>query len=138
MGHQTSISMNYPHKELTGKIIAAAIEVHRQLRPGLDEKFYERALCIELAENGLHFDQQCQFPVHYKTKFLGNLIPDLVIEKSVIVDTKCVDAFNHAHEAQMLGYLNITGLDVALLLNFKTWPLGKKRIIRQGYSKQSL
>ena len=125
--------MEYPHKELTREIIASAIMVHQELRTGLDEKFYERALCIEFAERGIHFDQQLEYPVHYKKRFLGNLIPDLVVEKSVIVDTKVVDAFTPAHEAQMLGYLNITGLDVALLLNFKVWPLGKKRIIRPGY-----
>jgi len=125
--------MEYPHKELTREIIAAAIMVHQELRTGLDEKFYERALCIELGERGIHFDQQMQYPVHYKERFLGKLIPDLVVEHAVIVDTKVVDAFTSAHEAQMLGYLGITGLDVALLLNFKTWPLGKKRIIRQGY-----
>jgi GxxExxY protein len=126
--------MEYPHKELTREIIAAAIVVHHELRTGLDEKFYERALCIEFAERGIHFDQQIQYPVSYKKRFLGNLIPDLVVENSIIVDTKVVDAFTPAHEAQMLGYLNITGLDVALLLNFKVWPLGKKRIIRPGYS----
>ena len=125
--------MEYPHQELTGKIIAAAIAVHNELRPGLDEKFYERALCIELTQLGLHFDQQCQYPVNYRGKFLGNLIPDLVVENSVIVDTKCVDSFTSTHDAQMLGYLNITGLDIALLLNFKTWPLGKKRILRSGF-----
>jgi len=126
--------MDYPHKELTREIIAAAIMVHQELRTGLDEKFYERALCIEFAERGIHFDQQTLYPVSYKKRFLGNLIPDLVVENSVNVDTKVVDAFTPAHEAQMLGYLNITGLDVALLLNFKVWPLGKKRIIRPGYS----
>jgi GxxExxY protein len=56
-----------------------------------------------------------------------------VVEDSVIVDPKYVDSFTPAHEAQMLGYLSITGLDVALLINFKTWPLGKRRIVRPGY-----
>lgn len=125
--------MDYLHQDLTRRVIAAAIAVHQELRPGFDEKFYERALCIEFAEMEIRVDQQKQYPVEYKKRFLGNLIPDLVVENSVIVDAKNVDAFSPAHEAQMLGYLGITGLDVALLLNFKTWPLGKKRIIRPGY-----
>lgn len=125
--------MEYPHQELTRRIIGAAIAVHQALRPGLDEKIYERALCIEFAEMDLHFEQQPQFSARYKGHFLGNLIPDLVVESTVIVDAKCVQAFTPSHEAQMLGYLNITGLDLALLLNFKAWPLGKKRIIRPGY-----
>ena len=129
--------MDYPHVELTGSVIRAAIAVHQSLRPGLDEKFYERALCVELAEMGVHFEQQQSFDVNYRGKYLGNLVPDLVVENSIIVDTKCVESFNAAHESQMLGYLNITGLDIALLLNFKVWPLGKKRIIRPGYPTKS-
>jgi GxxExxY protein len=56
-----------------------------------------------------------------------------VVERTLIVDTKCVEAFAPAHDAQMIDYLNITGLDIALLLNFKTWPLGKRRILRPGF-----
>ena len=129
--------MEYPHQDLTRRIIAAAIAVHQELRPGLDEKLYERALCIEFAEMRLHFEQQPHYPAHYKGHFLGNLIPDLVVANSVIVDAKCVECFTPAHEAQMIGYLTITGLDIALLLNFKSWPLGKKRIIRPGFRPTS-
>lgn len=125
--------MDLPHQELTGQVIAAAIVVQQELRPGLDEKLYERALCIELAERGIHFEQQPRYDVVYKSRHIGHLTPDLVVENKLIVDPKVADAFTSAHEAQMIGYLNITGLDVALLLNFKVWPLGKKRIIRPGY-----
>ncbi len=117
------------YEELTGKVITAAIAVHRDLKPGLDEKIYERALCIELAEQGICFEQQPKYDVLYKGRYLGHLFPDLVVENKIIVDPKCVDSFSLANEAQMLGYLNITGLSVALLLNFKVWPLGKKRIL---------
>ena len=126
--------MELPHKELTGKIIAAAIVVHEALRPGLDEKLYERALCIELAERGIDFEQQPKYEVTFKGKFIGHLIPDLVVENTVIVDAKCVESFNETHISQVLGYLAITGLDIGLLLNFKTWPLGKRRVIRSGYN----
>ena len=117
------------YEELTGKIISAAIAVHRELKPRLDEKIYERALCIELAEQGIGFEQQPRYDVLYKGRYLGHLTPNLVVENKIIVDPKCVDSFSLANEAQMLGYLNITGLSVALLLNFKAWPLGKKRIL---------
>ena len=117
------------YEELTGKIISAAIALHRELKPGLDEKIYERALCIELAEQGIGFEQQPRYDVLYKVRYLGHLTPDLVVENKIIVDPKCVDSFSLANEAHMLGYLNITGLSVALLLNFKVWPLGKKRIL---------
>ncbi|MCH7227290.1 GxxExxY protein [Verrucomicrobiaceae bacterium E54] len=100
------------------------------MKPGLDEKIYERALCIELADQQIHFEQQPEYEVRYKGHFIGSKQPDLIVERKVIVDAKCVEAFTSAHEAQMLGYLNLTGLDLALLLNFKVWPLGKKRIIQ--------
>ncbi|MEO5916787.1 MAG: GxxExxY protein [Luteolibacter sp.] len=125
--------MEMPHQELTGKVIAAAIAVHQDLRPGLDEKLYERALCIEFTEREIHFKQQPIYQAKYKGRLIGNLIPDLVVEDTLIVDAKCVACFTAAHEAQMIGYLAITGLDIGLLLNFKTWPLGKRRLIRPGF-----
>lgn len=114
--------IDLPYQELTGEVIEAAIAVHQELRPGLDEKLYERALCIELAERGIAFEQQPKYEANYKGRFLGHLVPDLVIKENLIVDAKCVESFLPAHDAQMIGYLNITDLDIALLLNFKTTP----------------
>ena len=114
--------------ELTGKIIGAAIRVLDALRPGLDEKLYENALVIDLAKQGLEPEQQKSFPVHYDGKFIGKLIPDLIV-KGVVVDTKVVTAFTPDHVAQMLGYLNITGLPLGLLLNFRYRKLQIKRVI---------
>lgn len=118
----------YPHSEVSGRIIAVAKVVHDHFRPGLDEKLYERAMCIEFADRGIHFEVQKTYPVQYKGKFIGNLIPDLIIEDSVIVDLKVVDSFNDDHVAQMLGYLSITGLEIGLLINFKHAKLQIKRI----------
>ena len=119
------------HAELTERIIGAAMEVHRVLRNGLDEKLYENALCLEFADLGIHFDQQKRFPVFYKNRPIGNLVPDLIVDDAVFVDTKVVDAFNDAHISQMLGYLNITGLKVGLLINFKHASIKVKRITIQ-------
>ncbi len=113
---------------LTETIIGAAMKVLNTLKPGLDEKLYERALVIELKKQGLHCDPQKQFPVHYDSRHIGTLIPDLIVEDRVIVDAKVVTAFNDSHLAQMLGYLNITGLKTALLLNFKHARLQIKRV----------
>ena len=114
--------------DLTEKIIGSAHKVLFALKPGLDEKLYERALVIELARQGLACEQQKRFPVHYDTHHIGTLIPDLLVEGEVIVDPKVVTAFNDSHLAQMLGYLNITGLKTALLLNFKHARLQIKRV----------
>jgi GxxExxY protein len=114
--------------EITEIVIGAAMKVLNTLKPGLDEKLYERALIIELTKQGLTCDQQKQFPVHYDDQKIGTLIPDLIVEGIVIVDPKVVTAFNENHIAQMLGYLNITGLKTALLLNFKHAKLQVKRV----------
>ncbi|MCG8526946.1 MAG: GxxExxY protein [Opitutales bacterium] len=119
---------NLLHEELTKQIIGLAMQVHTNLKPGLDEKIYEKAMVIELTEKGIQCDQQKRFKIHYKTKLIGELIPDLIIDKKVIVDTKVVTDFNDAHIAQMLGYLNITNLKVGLLINFKKASLEWKRI----------
>jgi GxxExxY protein len=114
--------------EITEAIIGAAYTVLNTLKPGLDEKLYERALSIELKKQGLTCEEQKQFDVYYDQQHIGTLIPDLIVNETIIVDTKVVSAFNENHIAQMLGYLNITGLKTALLLNFKFAKLGIKRV----------
>jgi GxxExxY protein len=118
------------HEALTQDIIGAAIVVLQELRPGLDEKLYENALVIELRHRGRTVEQQRRYPVHFRGQLIGELIPDLIVDGKVIVDPKVVTAFIDTHIAQMLGYLNITGLEVALLLNFKEAKLTCKRVVR--------
>jgi GxxExxY protein len=118
------------HKNLSEAIIGAAMKVLNELKPGLDEKLYENALVIELEKRGFKVDQQRSYPVHYDGKLIGSLIPDLIVDNLVIVDPKVVSAFNETHLAQMSGYLAITGLRLALLLNFKFAKLEWKRVVR--------
>ena len=117
--------------EVTERVIGAAYTVLNKLRPGLDEKLYERALVIELAKQGLRVEAQSQFPVFYDGRHIGTLVPDLIVEGRVIADAKVVADFHESHLAQMLGYLNITGLRTALLLNFRNAKLGIRRVSRQ-------
>jgi GxxExxY protein len=114
--------------QITADIIGAAHKVLFTLKPGLDEKLYERALVIELTKQGLTCEVQREFIVRYDGQHIGSLIPDLIVNDTVIVDTKVVTGFNDSHLAQMLGYLNITGLKTALLLNFKYASLQIKRV----------
>lgn len=118
------------HAELSSQIIGAAITVLNELRPGLHEKLYERALVIELEERGIKVSQQLQFPVYYKGRRIGKLVPDLVVEGKIIVDTKVVECFHDTHFAKMIGYLAKTSLDLGMLLNFKYSELKWKRVIR--------
>src|SRR6266581_2157329 len=116
------------HEELSGKIIGAAMEVLNELKPGLDEKLYERAITIELKHRGHSVSVQSLFPVSYRGELIGN--PDLIVDNVVIVDPKVVSCFTDTHVAQMIGYLNITSLDLALLINFKNARLEWKRVLR--------
>lgn len=119
------------HEQLSGAIIGIAMEVLNELKPGLDEVLYERAMAIELRRRGFGVAVQTSFPVFYQAELIGTLIPDLIVDNSIIVDPKVVTAFSETHVAQMLGYLNITGLELALLLNFKNARLEWKRVVRQ-------
>ena len=118
----------YPHGKLTDEIIGAAMAIHRELGPGLDEKIYENSLCIEFAERFIHFTQQEIFPVHYHQRYVGKLITDLIVDSRVVVETKVVDQIIDVHIAQVLSYLSITNLKVGLILNFKPASLGIKRV----------
>ena len=123
--------MSLIHEELSRKIIGAPMQVLNTLRPGLDEKIYENALVLELRAGGHMIEQQRQFPVVYRDINVGTLIPDMIVDGSVIVDPKVVSAFTETHTAQMAGYLAITGLYLAMLINFKNAKLEWKRIVRQ-------
>ena len=120
----------YPHRELSAAIIGAAMEVLNGLRPGLDEKIYENSLVLELIAQGHQVEQQRRFPVHYRGHLVGTLIPDILVDEKVIVDPKVVEAFTNDHIAQMLGYLAISELELAMLLNFKFAKLRWKRVVR--------
>jgi len=120
------------HEELSRDILAAAMKVHSTLTPGLDEKLYENALLIELVKRGHRAEQQKSFSVHYDGHFIGKMTPDLIVDDLVIVDPKVVEEFNQDHFAQMLGYLAITGVKLAILVNFKHASLRWKRVIISG------
>jgi GxxExxY protein len=125
-------SMRVLYPEISESIIGASMTVLNELKPGLDEKLYEKALVIELKQRGHLIDHQLQFPVYYAQHEIGTLIPDLIVDGAVIVDTKVVTQFNDAHVAQMLGYLAITDFQLALLINFKNATLKWKRVARSN------
>jgi GxxExxY protein len=122
----------YQHKELSHDIIGASMQVLNSLKPGLDEKIYENALVIELRKRGHRVEQQKRHSVFYEGQEVGELVPDLIVDEAVIADPKVVTEFSETHVAKMIGYLAITGLSLALLLNFKYAKLQWKRVVRTG------
>jgi GxxExxY protein len=117
---------------LTEKPIGLAIEIHRQLGPGLLESAYEECLCFELKESGLSFRRQVPLPIVYKSVRLecGYRL-DLLVEDSVILELKTVERLLPVHEAQMLTYLRLSGIRTGLLLNFNSTVLknGLRRLV---------
>ncbi|MFI5176034.1 MAG: GxxExxY protein, partial [Terriglobia bacterium] len=95
--------------KLTEKIIGCAIEVHRNLGPGLLEGTYEAALCVEMDLVGLKYQRQIAFPVVYKGRSIGEYRLDLMVEDAVVVEIKSVERFDPVFEAQVLTYLRVTG-----------------------------
>lgn len=117
--------------ELIELIIGIAIEVHRELGPGLLESVYEQALVYELCDAGLDFERQVDIPVFYKGKKLGTgFRADLIINGHLLLELKSIDKFTPVHVAQVITYLKLAGIKRGFLLNFneKLLKHGIKRI----------
>ncbi len=109
---------------LTGKIIGAAIEVHRELGPGLLESAYEACLIYELLQSGLNVEHQKSLPIRYKNVRLDcGYRLDLVIDNEVIVEIKSINSIAAVHKAQLLSYLKLSGCKIGLLFNFNVKSL---------------
>jgi GxxExxY protein len=117
--------------ELTEAIIGAAIEVHRQLGPGLLESSYRRCLCHELTLRGVPFEAERDLPVDYKGMRLDcGYRVDLLVDGRVLVELKAVEKLERIHEAQLLTYMRLGGWTVGLLINFNV-PVLKDGIKRR-------
>lgn len=103
---------------ISERIIGCAINVHRALGAGLLESAYQTALCVELAHSGIQFERERVVPLVHRGIKVGDYRPDLIVERTVVVEVKSVLRFEPVFTAQMLTYLRITGLRVGLLLNF--------------------
>ena len=117
---------------LSERVIGLAIDVHRQLAPGLLESAYEECLCFELAQDGIAHARQVPLPVVYKEVRLDcGYRMDLVVDRQLIVEVKAVDRLLAIHTAQMLTYLKLSGYRIGLLMNFNTLQLkdGLRRLV---------
>lgn len=114
---------------LTERILGGAIEVHRQLGPGLLESLYEAALVIKFDLLGLRYARQLAIPVSYKGHLVGEHRLDLLVENEVIVEIKSVERHDPVFEAQVLSYLKLTDKRVGLLINFNT------RLVKDGVKR---
>jgi GxxExxY protein len=118
--------------ELTEQVIGLAINVHRQLGPGLLESIYEECLCCELADAGVAFERQIALPVVYRDRLLdAGFRADILVSNELIIEIKSVECIHRVHEAQLPTYLRLTRRKGGLLMNFNVLRLkdGLRRFV---------
>lgn len=107
------------HNNLVKQIIGAAIEVHREIGPGLLTEAYEYCLKIELERRGMRVETHIDQPLYYKGRDTGKFFTlDMLVENKIIVDLKAVDEITPIHESQMVSYLRLTQKAIGLIINF--------------------
>ncbi|PZR74308.1 MAG: GxxExxY protein [Chthoniobacterales bacterium] len=119
-------------RDVTQRIIAAAIAVHRELGPGFLESVYEQALAVEFALSGIQFVRQKPIALFYKDHQIGEHRLDFLVEDQIVVELKAISALEDIHFAIGRSYLKATNLQDGLLLNFATAPLTIKRFCRES------
>jgi GxxExxY protein len=121
------------YKELTGKIIGCAMEVHNILGCGFQEVIYQRALEIEMRNAGLNFLREFEMPILYKENPIGTRRVDFFVENKISLELKALTILEDLHVAQALNYLEAYNLEIGLLLNFGAKRLCFKRLVNSKY-----
>ena len=119
------------HETITKIVIGCAFEVINELGAGFLESVYEKALVLALRQKGLSAQAQFPLKVFFRGECVGDFIADILVEQNVLVELKAVKALMPEHKAQIINYLNATGLEVGLLINFGTPRLEYKRFTRR-------
>lgn len=118
------------HEDLTAKALEACFEVTKELGAGYVESVYEKALLIALRQKGLSVKAQFPLSVKFRGQIVGEFYADVLLEDKVIIELKAVRALTPEHQAQLINYLNATGIEVGLLVNFGNPRLEYKRLHR--------
>ena len=116
--------------DLCGQVIGAAMKVHSALGPGFLESVYQNALIWELRKNGLKAEVQRPISVYYDGQLVGAFMADVLVNDSLIIELKAIQALPKTHEVQLVNYLVATGIDEGLLLNFGAERLEFKKKLR--------
>ncbi|MEX0813909.1 MAG: GxxExxY protein [Chitinophagales bacterium] len=122
------IRQKYKYSELTSKIIGCAMTVHSALGNGFQEVIYQRALEIEMADQGIGFSREHEMPIYYKQQQIGTRRVDFLVEGIVSVELKAIIKLEDVHLAQAINYLEAYDLEIGLLINFGSESMGFKRI----------
>ena len=122
------------YEEITYKIIACAMEVHRQLGPGYPEYIYHRALIVEFKVQKIFFEDEFDIRIHYKGESVGVRRVDFLVEKNIPVEIKAASELSDVNIAQAKNYLEAGGIEIGLLINFGAPSLQFKRMINNRVS----
>ncbi len=125
------INEQYKYSELTSKIIGVAMQVHKVLGNGFQEVIYQRALAIELTDNGITFEREKEIPIFYKEQQIGTRRVDFLIEGVVSVELKALTKLEDVHLAQAINYLEAYNIEIGMLINFGAKSLEFKRLINK-------
>lgn len=131
------IKEEHKHSELSAKIIGCAMKVHSALGNGFQEVIYQRALAIEMAEQGIDFTREHEMPVFYKNQQIGTRRVDFLINGIISVELKAIIQLQDVHLAQAINYLEAYDLEVGLLLNFGARSLEFKRVTNKKFRQKS-
>ena len=123
--------MAQKHYDLTRAVVGCAFEVSNELGAGFLESVYESAMLVALKETGISAESQRSIEVTFRGQTVGTFYADLLVEDKVIVELKAAKAIAPEHQAQVINYLNATGIEVGLLLNFGNPKLEYKRFNRR-------
>ena len=121
---------NFSYGTLTRATIGCSFDVANELGAGFLESVYEKALSIALIDAGLSAESQRSIHVNFRSKIVGDFYADLLVEEKVLIELKTVKAILPEHHAQIINYLNATGITVGLLINFANPKLEYKRLTR--------
>lgn len=127
---------DYKFKEITEKIIGAAMKVHSTLGNGFQEVIYQRALEIEMSKTGLHFQRELSMPIFYDGHQIGERRVDFFVEEKIMVELKAIIQLEKVHLAQAKNYLEAYNMEVGLLINFGSISLEFKRLGNSKYTER--
>ena len=128
------VNKEYKYSELTGKIIGCAMSVHATLRNGFQEVIYQRALEIEMRDQGISFARELEMPIYYKAQQIGTRRVDFLVEGVISVELKALIQLEDVHLAQALNYLEAYNLEVGLLINFGSNSLDFRRLTNKKFN----
>lgn len=131
------INEQYKHSELTAKIIGCAMKVHSALGNGFQEVIYQRALEIEMQDEGLDFRREFEMPVYYKNRQIGSRRVDFLVGDAISVELKAIIQLEDVHLAQAINYLEAYDLEVGLLINFGAKSLEVKRLTNKKLKQRN-